>query len=407
MFLAFPQYNPTSAYRPVKWRLAVGTPLAVEVAQVEVFINGVSTATFNKSPIEVIAAFTYVFDIDIQSIVRDALEPFSTSVPPVFGQNNQPYLGLLTGTQASVNISVTYLYRDVTTNQLTDLGITDISPNVDVNITTRQHTDDQALTEFEPLFLDTDKRFLTNAHNPKETCLGQNEWLTFYADAGANEIRVTTFDVTGGQLQQGTFFVDTSAQNEFQSIGVGANNLNAVTWDTGNVTISNLVSFYTVELIGLLGEPYLEIRRYNVVNCCDNNTRIHFLNRLGGADAYNFRRTLNSDFDVKTTTGSKALEWDVFAATPHNVRDNGAFTYYTEQKTTYEIQTGYLQEDEAKYVTEIATSTKTYRETDNGLIPCIVNPKTYRTKTDDRSGIRLVQLVFEVQDSNDVISQYV
>lgn len=407
MFLAFPQYKPTSAYRPVKWRTAVGTALAVEIAQIEVFINGVSAATFNKSPIEVIASFTYVFDIDVQSIVRDALEPFSASVPPVFGQDNQPYLGLLVGTQASVNISVTYLYRDVATNQLTDLGITDVSSSIDVNITTRQHNENQELTEFEPLFLDTDKRFLTNAPNPKDICLDQNEWLTFYADAGANEIRVRHYDSTGGLLQEGTFFVDTSSQNEFQSIGVGASNINAVTWDTGNVTISNLTDYYTIELIGLLSEPYLELRRYDIANCCPNDTRLHFLNRLGGADAYNFKRTLNSELNVKGSQGQKALNWDVFAATPHNVRDTGAFTFYTEQKTTYEVQTGYLQEDEAKYVTEIATSTKVYRETNEGLIPVTVLDATYRTRTDERSGIRLVQLVLKVQEANDVISQYV
>lgn len=407
MFLAFPQYNPTSAYRPVKWRTAVGTALAVEIAQVTVSLDGTIVANFNKSPIEVIGGFTYVFDIDIQAVVRDLLEPFSTSVPAIFGADNLAYSGLLSGFSGEVIIRVSYLYRDVTTNQLTSLGITDVSTPIDVNITTRQHTEKQELTEFEPLFLDTDKRFLTNAPNPKNICLGQNEWLTFYADAGANEIRVRSYDSTGGLLQEGTFLVDVSATNQFQSIGVGQLNINDVTWNTGNVTISNLTAYYTIELIGLLAQPYLEVRRYNVVNCCGNEARIHFLNRLGGADAYNFKRTLNKDFAVSSEQGQKALNWDVYAVEPNNVRDNGAFTYYTQQNTKYEIQTGYIQEEEAAYVTEIATSTKTYLETDNGLLPIVVSPKTYRTKTDDRSGIRLVQLVFEVVESNDVISQYV
>jgi len=288
-----PYQSPNPAYRPIQWQLKQTYADVVERCVPTITVNGTA---YTMPPVPFDAAISsgndYYFYVDAQSFVQAALAPKSTVKSSIFDGFNAPLIQLNADLFADIELSVTYLYRDPTTNLLVDLGVTDTDSGVYAIPCTPQHSENLDFDDYKPLFNDTTKKWLSIMPNPNSVTLTDNAFLTFLSDAGAAQIRIRSYTAAGVMIDEGYFAADTSMIYEVQTVAVGPANLATQIYTTGAVDLTDpTTAYYTVELVGAAVpflSPYLEIKRFNLADNCGATTRLHWFGILAGAESYTF-----------------------------------------------------------------------------------------------------------------------
>lgn len=412
-----PTYLPTSGYRPVEWVTSVTTLAAnvVEFAVVEVFFNAVQVATFKQSPFFAVsggAVLTYGFKLDVQSIFQNLKAPIAQNIKStIFGPLGSGYSFDNTDFYASVNLSVTYLYRDPTTGLLVDTGATDVTLATPVFVAARQQTDDQSLKPAyypDPLNL-APAKFLTNSPSTQPICLTESLFISLI-HGFANALRVTTYDSAGAQIDEGVVSAPPSGPNSEITYGIGPNEIRATVFDLfGSVNIDNpLVASYRITY-GSYGPPFVplsESKFYTLVGCCeDRATRLHFMNLLGGADAYTFTSLRVKSIETKSALAQKPLGWDFTLASPHNPSDKGRFKIDSQADEVYQVESTFLEPDEAQWLCELLSSPEVYLEQGGDLIALTIDDTTQELETTDTGAIQLVRFSVTFRLSNGRVVQ--
>lgn len=348
---------------------------------------------------------TYQFKFDLQAMLQDAVAPYTNAVTTVFGPINAPYMQQVGDELVNYEVFVEYLYVDPTTGLLTSLVATDTSSTFYAITATRQSTGAQDFTGYIPQAgSPNDQLWLTNAPQEVDVCDNENLWLTHISDAAADRYRVRTYDAAGVLIDTGDFIADTDGSEVTpQSIGVGIANLATQVYSAGAVTLPNpLVAYYTITLFNS-AVPFIEfiqIRRFNVVDCCEDSIRLHWLNILGGADAYTFKKLQKKDVNVQSEFGQKARD------TTYSINDKGAFKYQISGATVYEATSDPLTPDVAAWLGELALSVEVYRETTSGLVPVVVRTETMPVEKSTTNELDLVVINISFVDANEIIAPH-
>jgi hypothetical protein len=332
----------------------------------------------------------------------------SDSAPNADGQ---PYLNLDTGLYVNFTVTITYEYIDATTGLLTDTGLIDITTQLTATAATRQHDevmnlDSYVLTIGAPL-----EPLLTNSTSTQNIQLEESATTSFIGrDFGANTLalRVRTFNAVGGLIDDGTVNRTTPLSDFYQfTVGCGPNEIRNITWSAGSVNIDNpSVDSYTVQITTALNVPISELKTYRLKSVCeDSELRLHFLNALGGFDAYTFSNTKVQSINVTGTTAQKPLAWSNVA--PQNtLSDKGTFSLEKTASTKFELESLELEPSTALWLKELIYSVEIYMETAQGLQPVVIEDvvQIVETKTGDR---QLVKYNLVAVLANDKIIQYV
>ena len=399
-----PLQSPNPAYRPLQWIFKATSVNVVERCIPVITING-TDYTMPPVPFSSNIGNDYYFKVDAQTFVQNALAPKSTAKSSIFGDFNLPYVALNADCFATISISVTYLYRNPATNILTDLGVTDADGDWYAIPSTPQNGEDLDYENYKPQFLATSRKFLSILPSPAKIALTENAWLTFLADAGANQIRITSYTTNGTQINTGTFAVSISSINEPQTIGVGAANLATQVYTSGSVDLSDpTTAYYTVELIGAASpflQPYLETKRFNLSQSCGNTTaRLHWFGILNGAESYTFTANIIKRLQVTNNYATKSLNWG--ETLPQNdVSDKGAFKISADGSQLYELQSDILTQSESEWLKTLLTSPEVYIETSAGLMAAVI--ETAEQEVMNSNGD--MQLTVTARLSNNIISQ--
>jgi hypothetical protein len=404
-----PNYDPTSAKRPVEWTVWVTSANQVERATGTLYINGVlaSTTPLYKSPDPTLTTgIFYYFKFDFQQLIADALAPTAQGLSLPFGDGELgvPYGALSTDVQCEIYVEFEYFYRDTTTNQLTNLGITDTSAPYYVLAATRQHNQTMSFDGYLPDFA-TDNKWLTDAPNiAQDVCSDENLYLSYLMNVAANTIKVTTYDASGVQIDTGTFTTALSTTYEIYTLGVGMANLRTQVYSTGAVNIDDVdMVYYTVELVGLFGTAYLETKRFNKVSCCDEKgLRIHFMNNYATADAFTFNSKQKDTLTATSAGAQKPLKWDAFdPIAPHNIKEKGAFKIQNTAVENHQLESRFLSYEEAQFLKQLLYSPEAYLETDGGFLPITVNDVDMTTFDSTTSA---VAFVIDITQANEIIT---
>jgi len=157
-----------------------------------------------------------------------------------------------------------------------------------------------------------DKLFLTEGTNPKTIELNQNEFLGMaYAISSGGvknyKIEVLTYNSVNALLN--TDLIDVTQWNQFNinsltnpylDAPVGTQNL-----INAGVSLTN-VAYYTVRLINDDGNKS-ELKRYNIVDGCPTDLRVHFVNKFGKQDSITLKGNQIEGYTNKSTRYQKAL----------------------------------------------------------------------------------------------------
>lgn len=405
-----PQYSPASGYRPVEWifqtieNSGTGT---IKIAKITVDLDGVQVGEFTKRPYVVLGfgpVFTYGFKFDVEAIFQRLKAPKAQQKTLAFGTLAAQYNAEATDCKGEVVIEIEYFYEDTTTGLLVSQGFTDISTDWPVFIATRQHEEDMALTAYVPdVAALAPSKWLTKTPLSGNTCLQDSLFLnTIHGDA--NYLRVETFDNVGAAIDTGYLVFPASGFNSQVALGVGPNEIRNTTFSVGAVNIDNpSVASYRLT-VGQGTGPFIGLSEaivFALIDCCqDDFQRLHFLNSLGGTDAFTFKSLNRRKLTTASEEAQKPLGWNSSTSTPHSVTDRGGFRIDIDAFYSWDLESMTLNRDTATWLVDLLTTSESFLETSAGLLPVKVGDVEQDITTNTDTELPLVRFSINTKEVN-------
>lgn len=404
-----PQYNPSSGYRPVEWIVFTtenpSTAGEIVLCTADVDFNGLPVGQLRAKPYTVVGpgpVFTYGFKIDVSEIFQNLTAPLG-SKSLCFGTPSAQYNAIASDCAGLIDITLEYFYIDGTTGLLTSQGFTETTVQQPIFIATRQHEEDMALTNY-VMGSVAAADFLTNSPSSQDICLNESLFINFIKGT-ADTIRIDTYNSLGVVIDTGFLATAGGATSRDQvAFGIGPNEIRATTFTSGSVNIDNPnVSYYVVSA-GQFGGPYVllsELKTFNIVPCCEEYTRLHFLNRLGGTDAFTFRSLNVKRQSTTSDTARKPLAWNSDTATPHSINDFGVFKTNTRAFINRQLESKPLTPTQSGWLAELLSSPEVYLETSAGLVLVNIEDVEQDLTTNTSQELPLVRFSIVSADSNE------
>lgn len=400
-----PLFTVNSQYRPNVFVMSMTSADPLVLAQASIVVDSVGVTSMQKAPAYSIGT-TYYFIFDVAKVLQTYSAPKGQAKTSVFPDNlNLPLNVSNTDCHTLVGLIISYYYNDPTTGLLTQFVTTDIVPTgypaMNGTRQTRNYAD-MGMDAYIQTFGGGTK-FLTNAPNPYEICETENAYLTFIP-ATATTVKVTTKDSSGAIIDSGLFSITPNANYVPTTIGVGLTNLDTQVYFDGSVNVNDpTISTYEIQ-VGqsfLLGGvwsffAFSEIRTYKKIECCnERTTRLHWLNRLGGADAYTFKSRKKIEEKTKSDTAQKPLSWAT-TVPPATSYDKGVFKLAQEVTKEYEVESSFYTEQEGAWIAELLSSPEVYMETSDGLIAVVIQDGKITLSENDE----LLNVVIQFTEAN-------
>lgn len=191
-----------------------------------------------------------------------------------------------------------------------------------------------------------------------------------------------------------------SIKNKYGYVAVGTydlENSSAAIW-TGSTpsTIIDGASYYDVWLSN--GNKQQVVRYYINAKCSKYEPiRLHWLNRLGGFDSFNFN--LKSEEETGIKRASYLQEEHRFTGTKwtYDTASRGTTDYHISTQDKLTINTDFLTEAESVWMEDFATSPVIYQEVNNQLVAMSGKAKMINKQTSLND--KLMQYTFELDYS--------
>ncbi len=266
----------------------------------------------------------------------------------------------------------------------------------------------------------TDK-FLTEGPNAREINSDQSAFLYFIAgeDQAPARYRLRTYDGyngTGSVLNNVTVAnpfaaaMTASYQKKYLRIPVGTYDIPLIdsasmTGGTPSTVLNNAKS-YTIRLEGNVGvgQVISETFTFNVDQNCTKFTpvRLHWMNRLGGFDSFNFDLKSEERTDVnRRDFRQQHHTWDgpsyASVTWAYNKENRGRKTYDTQLTKKLRVNTNYLTDAESVWMEDLFTSPEIYQEVNNELLAVNIDGRSIAKKTSLND--KLCQYSFDLEHS--------
>lgn len=264
----------------------------------------------------------------------------------------------------------------------------------------------------------TSQKFLTDSPHASTTPLkirsGQNAWVFMLNNGTANNIykaRITTFNSAGGTIAiydvLNNYTANTDTADRFLRFPSGPNNLNNIPGadfiSGAQPIIDDSVASYRVQMFNNAVTVVSEQVYYTIDDTCTEHPvyRLHFLNKLGGYDSFNFIRKSFQNTEIerkkyKQNTGgiTSGTTWG------YNKYDRVNTILDTKLKDRVTINTDWISEAEAAWLKELFASPDVfYEQSASVLVSVLITDTSYQTKT--VANERLIQYTLSFEFSYD------
>ena len=235
-----------------------------------------------------------------------------------------------------------------------------------------------AFTNFTMQTPSTTRPFLTNYKTPtvKIEDLGWH-FIMLDTDTDADHMEIKTFDSAGALIS--TFAIDnnvTTGVTEAKLLSVASspqslNNVDNAQFSVGvQPVIISTVASYTIEIQDSLNVAIGETLTFTLGgNCRYTPYRLHFLNRLGGFDAFNFtsRNEISTKMDRKQYSRHENRILSTGALDRLQQYD-GKQDYHVTSQDSLKVRSEYLTQAENEWLKELIQSPQIYLEfNDSGV----------------------------------------
>lgn len=214
-------------------------------------------------------------------------------------------------------------------------------------------------------------KFLTN-HPNKDVQFTDAGWTYFLSGTPSdiNRTRIETFDSSGLSISVfeisgptvGGIPVDYLTR--MASAPVNLNLIPGVQFISGaQPIITGAEAYYEMQLFDNAANPASELITMTLQTECRYETyRIHFLNRLGGFDAYNFTLRSQPTSETKRKSYTKSDNNLDLNGIRYDHKDNGTVDYNVTTRNKIKLRSDYLTEEENDWLQELVDSPTVYLE---------------------------------------------
>lgn len=391
-----PHFTLNSQYRPNVFVMSMTSVDPLVLAQASIVVDGVGVTSMQKAPAYNIGT-TYYFVFDVAKVLQTYSAPKGQQKTSVFLNTiNAAYEVASADIHTRVGLIVGYFFNSPTTGLLTQYFIGDVvTTNYPAIAGTRQ-TRNWADMSMNKYILDNpvvggvyDLFFLTNqrsvyptasskTNNPIPICSGENLTMTYVPSSTTNALRVIVYDANQNVIGAAGFIqIVPGSTLTPRTIGAGIQQLQATTMTPSNPMAGIPTGhYYSIQAGNLVlpsaftlhGVKYM----YEVVDCCNERAiRLHWLNRLGGSDAYTFTSKKKIEEKTKSDTAQKPLGW-LTTLPPATSFDKGVFKIHQEVTKEYEVESSFYDEQQGAWIAELLSSPEVYMETSDGLIAVVI-----------------------------------
>lgn len=163
-------------------------------------------------------------------------------------------------------------------------------------------------------------------------------------------------------------------------IGVGPQDINKA---LGSPFIDEDVDYYNFKVLDDSANTISDTRIYYVIeDCKPKSIQLHFLNRLGGFDQYNFVGQNVRSFE----TNSKEFQSNMVES-----------KFAIGQDDVYKVHTGFLNENEALTLRELLSSPEVYMEVNTKYVKVIIETKKVKA-IDSLNGYIKYEIDFHIAE---------
>lgn len=391
-----PHFALNSQYRPNVFVMSMTSADPLVLCQASIVVDSVGVTSIQKSPAYAIGT-TYYFIIDVAKVLQTYSQPKSQQKTSVFLNTiDASYEVASSDIHTRVGLIVSYYYNDPVTGLLTQFATTDnVLTNYPAIAGTRQtrNWSDMSMNSY---IIDYptvggvyDRYWLTNiqnvyptastkTNNPIPICSGENLTMSYVPSSTTNALRVVVYDATQTVVGSAGFIQITPGTTLTpRTIGAGIAQLQATTMTPSNPMAGIQTGYYYSIQAGNLTLPSTFVLQgvkymFKVVDCCNERTvRLHWLNRLGGSDAYTFTSKKKIEQKTKSETAQKPLSWST-TLPPAQSYDKGMFKIFQETMKEYEVESTFYNEQQGEWIAELLSSPEVYMETADGLIAVVI-----------------------------------
>ena len=433
-----PPYSPNSIYRPNVFVTSQTTSDNLVLAIATIIVDSVTITSIRKSPAYTTgsAPTTFFFEFDVSKILQSLSAPNPKTITSVFSKDlNVNYNFLNVDCHTSVGLIIAYYYIDPVTNLLTILEsggfpiIDTFSPGYNATIGTRQTLDYMGLDNYAIGYPTTpgvyDKYWLTKlpyvsplasatTNNPIPICKTENLTMSYIPTSGTNALRVIIYDQN--QTVVGTSgYVSVTPNSSYtpRTIGIGIPQLSLATYTAFNPTFgTNLANipegyYYSIQAGNLIAPNAFTLQgvkyMFKVVDCCANKVRLHWLNRLGGSDAYTFT---NKKTVLESNTSEIAQKMQTWIqATPPSPStytwDKGRYKIQQTVLKEYEVESTFYDVSWGEWLAELLSSPEVYMETPSGLVSVVITDSQIKIEETNE----LINVTVKFTESNNISVQ--
>jgi 5-hydroxyisourate hydrolase-like protein (transthyretin family) len=415
-----PFFALNSQYRPNVFIMSMASSNPLVMAEAVIAVDTLSTTILQKAPAYDLGG-VYYFVFDVAKVLQTQSAPKAQNKTTVFLNTiNASYQVASPDIHTQVGLIVTYYYNDPVTGLLTQFVTTDTIMTAYPAIAgTRQTRDwnNMGMTDYVIDYPTVggiyDRYWLTNlpyvhptastkTNNPIPICSGENLTMSYVPSSTTNALRVVVYDADQNVVGTAGFIqIIPGSTLTPRTIGAGIQQLLATTMTPSNPMTAIQTGYYYSIQAGNLTLPSTFVLQgvkymFKVVECCgERSTRLHWLNRLGGADAYTFKSKKKVEEKTKSETAQKPLGW-ASTVPPATSYDKGVFKIFQETTKEYEVESTFYDESWGAWIAELLSSPEVYMETSNGLIAVIITDSSITLSENDE----LLNITIQFTEAN-------
>ncbi|QDP46519.1 MAG: hypothetical protein GOVbin4342_44 [Prokaryotic dsDNA virus sp.] len=241
-----------------------------------------------------------------------------------------------------------------------------------------------------------DKKFLNDTPSVKNIELGQSEYLgvLWYDGTASQNFKVEILTYNSSDALLNTDYINITDWNTgytglnfdfyYITIPVGTSNLIAA-----SVSLTN-VAYYTIRIVNDGGDVS-ELKRFNIVDSCEQDVRIHWQNKYGKRDSYTFKGNKKESLKHSSSTFTKAKN------ETYSVDDRGVSVIQNISNSNFTAYSKTIGREEYHWLSDMLINKRAWVEIDGNYLPIIIEDGTF-FKTDERN--MPIQFVLEYSFAN-------
>ena len=367
------------AYRPIVYTWS-SSASNLKYCIAEVLVNSVRVSAIS---VQLDAGSSANFTLDVSGVCQSNLD---------FDLQAINSSGVITPVNSQKTIQLK-LY-EVTENPLTGVLVTDYDPS-DANNSSYQYFSTPALVvnwivshldyatfNLSDYFLTSStKKFLTDSPIRKSIELDTDEFIGILQHAGVAgknfKLEILTYDSSDALLNTDYINIPewdstyvTLPNNTYKTLAIGTKNL-----INSGVSLTN-VAYYTIQVINDDGDMS-ETKRYDIVDSCTQDVRIHWVNNYGKQDSYTFKGNVQEELKHKATTYNQPL------GLTYSSDARGVSVLQNTSNSSFNAYSKSMGRDDYHWLSSILTNKMAFVEINNNYFPIIIEDGTI-LKTDEK-----------------------